>query len=55
LPDVDLGLHMAAQIAKAHQGELRIISGKDGTCFRVELACTRPRGRLHLVGTSAPA
>ncbi len=34
--------------------ELRIISGKDGTCFRVELACTRPRGRLHLVGTSAP-
>ncbi|RXD71154.1 histidine kinase, partial [Xanthomonas perforans] len=46
LPDVDLGLHMAAQIAKAHQGELRIISGKDGTCFRVELACTRPRGRL---------
>lgn len=54
LPDVDLGLHMAAQIAKAHQGELRIISGKDGTCFRVELACSRPRGRLHLVGTSAP-
>ncbi|WP_428959975.1 GAF domain-containing sensor histidine kinase [Xanthomonas oryzae] len=55
LPDVDLGLHMAAQIAKAHQGELRIISGKQGTCFRVELACARPRGRLQLIDTPAPA
>ncbi|WP_126947247.1 GAF domain-containing sensor histidine kinase [Xanthomonas sp. BRIP62418] len=55
LPEVDLGLHMAAQIARAHQGELRIISGKDGTCFRVELACMRPRGRMQLVAKTNQA
>ncbi|WP_407468893.1 GAF domain-containing protein [Xanthomonas campestris pv. raphani] len=55
LPEVDLGLHMAAQITQAHQGELRITSGKDGTCFHVELACQRPRARMQLVDNrSAP-
>ncbi|MCC4621666.1 GAF domain-containing sensor histidine kinase [Xanthomonas cassavae CFBP 4642] len=49
VPGVDLGLHMAAQIAQAHQGELRITSGKNGTCFRVELSCARPRTRLQLI------
>ncbi|MCC4604559.1 GAF domain-containing sensor histidine kinase [Xanthomonas campestris pv. badrii] len=55
VPDVDLGLHMAAQIAQAHQGELRITSGKDGTCFRVELSCARPRTRLQLINGTTPA
>jgi len=55
LPEVDLGLHMAAQIARAHQGELRILSGKDGTCFRVDLACVRPRARMQLVNSSTSA
>ncbi|MGN5524229.1 GAF domain-containing sensor histidine kinase [Xanthomonas hortorum] len=55
LPEVDLGLHMAAQIAQAHQGELRITSGKDGTCFRVELACVRPRARMQLVNSATSA
>ncbi|KTF34113.1 GAF domain-containing sensor histidine kinase [Xanthomonas vesicatoria] len=55
LPEVDLGLHMAAQIAQAHQGELHITSGKNGTCFRVELACARPRARMHLVNSASSA
>ncbi|KTF30972.1 GAF domain-containing sensor histidine kinase [Xanthomonas vesicatoria] len=55
LPEVDLGLHMAAQIAQAHQGELHITSGKNGTCFRVELACARPRARMHLVNNASSA
>ncbi|MCC4633165.1 MULTISPECIES: GAF domain-containing protein [Xanthomonas] len=55
VPEVDLGLHMAAQIAQAHQGELHITSGKNGTCFRVELACARPRARMHLVSGTTSA
>ncbi|KAB7762910.1 GAF domain-containing sensor histidine kinase [Xanthomonas maliensis] len=52
---VELGLHMAAQIAQAHQGELRITSGEEGgSCFHVEMACRRPRSRLQLVPTSSP-
>ncbi|MBB3823800.1 signal transduction histidine kinase [Xanthomonas arboricola] len=54
-PEVDLGLHMAAQIAQAHQGELRITSGKNGTCFRVELSCARPRARMQLVNGTTSA
>ncbi|MEA5126390.1 GAF domain-containing sensor histidine kinase [Xanthomonas floridensis] len=55
VPEVDLGLHMAAQIAQAHQGELRITSGKNGTCFRVELSCARPRTRLQLINGTTSA
>ncbi|MCC8538470.1 GAF domain-containing protein [Xanthomonas axonopodis pv. poinsettiicola] len=55
VPEVDLGLHMAAQIAQAHQGELRITSGKNGTCFGVELSCARPRTRLQLINGTTSA
>lgn len=36
-PGMDLGLHMAAEIARAHHGELQITSGSDGTRFALRI------------------
>lgn len=40
-PGLDLGLHIAAQIARAHGGELRIESVAEGSRFALELPATR--------------
>ncbi len=51
----DLGLQMAAEIARAHHGELQVRSGTGGTHFLLELPCEGPRPTFGRADATATA